>query len=76
MTQAVIDISPENSVIRLKNAVDDSLMNFSIFTPSCPVGESPTGGGKERTIFMASKLTVITFRNNSSGYRSLPCSSA
>ena len=43
MTQTVIDVSPENSVIRLKNAVDDSLMKFSIFTPSRPAGESPTG---------------------------------
>lgn len=43
MTQTVIDVSPENSVIRLKNAVDDSLMKFLVFTPSCQVGESPTG---------------------------------
>ena len=43
MTKTVINESPENNAPKAKNGIDDNLVEFLFFTPSCQVGESPTG---------------------------------
>ena len=41
MTKTVINESPENNGPKAQNGIDDNLVKFLVFTPSCQVGESP-----------------------------------